>query len=402
MNRKPFPWPDAILQRIVFYADHGSEPSHHAVTVASKLRAHDNGSLKSLRLTSKAFCEAATPSVFKCVAFFPAIGSSRVDMQGLMRIVNSGIAAYVKTLIIRPMVTASVDDQWSQSARFAHALPVCFAMFKNLSAIAIDGGVFLGINKQLKYSHTAPLLSSLRRSFVKALHSGLSNASLGSLKGLELDFPVLEGFFESFTEQNIFDHFSGVLCRLERLSVTVQFRHRVTSHGTQQFSCPDLQHQGRFWALIGLATNLRSLKIYSSNVLDLDNIPLSSLGRLEELDLCRVRCRTDTLIAMCFPRSASIKVLRLSEVRLITGIWADVFFRIKDIPTLAEFYARSLTYDAPSPHFARILHPLNSCLEIPRRDDCDAIQELTKAVGQRQHLSKLRAPYNESDGIDDS
>ncbi len=79
---------------------------------------------------------------------------------------------------------------------------------------------------------------------------------------------------------------------------------------------------------------------------------------------------------------------------MITGIWADVFVRLKDVPTLMEFDARSLTYDAPSPHFARILHPLNSCLEVPRRDDCEAFQELTKELGMRQRIGNRYAPFN--------
>lgn len=353
--------------------------------------AHGNGALKALRLVNKAFRKAVTPLVFECVAFFPA-SLNRVDMQVIMSIVNSDIAAHVKMLIIRPMLSASVDEQWAQCARFAHALPVCFSKFINLRTIRIDGGIFLGADK-LRNSHS---LLSLRRSFVKAVHSALFKASPVNLKGLEIDFPVLEGFFECFSGQNILDQFSGTLAQLERLSVTVKYRNVQASRGSspsQRYNYPDLQYQDRFWTLIGLATNLRSLKIHCNNVLDLDKAPISNLRRIERLDLSRVRCHTDTLVNLCSP-PIIIKSIRLSEVRLITGIWANVFERLKDVPTLMEFDARSLTYDSPSSHFARILHPLNSCLEIPRRDDCEAFQELTKVLGMRQCDGSPYAPFS--------
>lgn len=366
------------------------EPQN-AVSVPTRYRAHDGGGLKTLRLVNKAFCKAATPFVFECIAFFPA-NSRRADIEVFMSIVNnSEIAAYVKTLVVRPIITSTVDDQWSQCARFAHALPVCFGKFRNLSTIRIDGSVFLGADRQFRNSQT---ILSLRRSFVKAIHSALFSASPTSLKGLELDFPVLEGFFESFTGQNILEQFSGIFSRIERLSVTVKGHNGQAPSGalpSQRHSYPDLQYQDRFWTLIGLATNLRSLKIHCNNVLDLDNSPLPTLRRLERIDLSRVRCRTETLAAICSPPNV-VKYLQLSEVRLITGIWAEVFVRLKDVPTLMEFDARSLTYDAPSPHFARILHPLNSCLEVPRRDDCEAFQELTKVLGMRQRIPY--APFN--------
>lgn len=364
--------------------------AQNAVTASSASHAHDNGGLKSLRLVNKAFCKAVTPLVFGSVAFFPE-SSKKVDMQVLMSIVNSDIAAHVKTLIIRPMLSTSVDDQWAQCARFSHALPVCFSKFRNLKTIRIDGDIFLGADKQMRKSHT---LASLRRSFVKAVHNALFKASPENLTGLELDFPVLEGFFEAFSGQNILDQFSGTLSRLERLSVTVKYRNVQASRGTspsQRHDYPDLQYQDRFWTLIGLATNLRSLKIHCNNVLDLDNAPISSLRRIERLDLSRVRCHTETLVALC----NTVKVIRLSEVRLITGIWADVFVRLKDVPTLMEFDARSLTYDAPSPHFARILHPLNACLEVPRRDDCEAFQELNKVLGMRQCGRNSYGPFSD-------
>ena len=353
--------------------------------------AHGNGELKTLRLVNKAFCKVVTPLVFECLAFFPA-RSNPVDTQVIMSIVSGDIAAHVKTLIIRPILSSSVDDQWAQSARLAHALPVCFSKFTNLRTIRIDGGIFLGADG-LRNGHS---LLSQRRSFVKAVHEALFKASPLHLTGLELDFPVLEGFFEYFSGQKILDQFSGILARLERLSVTVKYRNVQASRGSspsQRYSYPDLQYQDRFWTLIGLATNLRSLKIHCNNALDLDKAPISNLRRIERLDLSRVRCHTDTLVALCTPPN-TIKSIRLAEVRLITGIWAHVFDSLKDVPTLMEFDARSLTYDAPSSHFARILHPLNSCLEIPRRDDCEAFQELNRVLGMRQSVRGPFAPFS--------
>ncbi|KAF8632761.1 hypothetical protein AX15_001699 [Amanita polypyramis BW_CC] len=389
-----------VIQRIVFHVESlqisGSTPASAPVTGPPKLYANDdNGMLKSLRLVNKAFRNAATPFVFKCVAFFPAIRSKRVDVQTLMSIVNSDIAVYVKTLVIRPMLSSSVDEQWLQCTQFAHALPICFAKFRNLSAICIDGSIFLGLDREPKQTYETILLLSLRRSFLKAVHSASAQAEVRGLTGLELDFPILEGFFQSFSGHH--DQISGALPRLEHLAVTQHAHARIThpsSLTTQQLYYPDLQYQGRFWTFIGLATNLRSLKIHCSNVLNLDEICLSSLQKLEVLDLARVRCRTETLISICSPSRASLKSLLLSEIRLITGLWADVFHRLKEIPTLTVFDPKSLTYDMPSPHFAKILHPFDPYLEIPRRDDRDAFQDLMKAVNMKRRLGNACAASN--------
>jgi len=307
-----------------------------------------------------------------------------------MDITNSGIAAYVQTIVIRPLLSSSVDEQWLQCTQFALALPICFEKFISLRTVCIDGSVFLGLDREVQYgNYTAPLLTSLRRSFVKALDAAFGNALLRHVTGLELDFPVLEGFFQSSQASNVVVPFGRALSHLEHLAVTVRYHPRharctaTNSLPPQQQHYPALQYQGRFWTLINHATNLRSLRIHCTTVLDLSNVCLANLQRLEVLDMSRVRCRKENLLAICSPSRSSLVSLRLSEIRLVDGIWADVFHLLKKIPTLVEFEAMSLTYDTPPSHFARILQPLDPYLEMPRRDDRDAFQELTKAVQRR-------------------
>lgn len=401
MHRKYYNPSEAILQRIVYHvetlqANRSSLPyNNYPSSIQAKSRAqyHEDNLLKTLRLVNKNFAKAATPAVFKCIAFFPSRRSQRADMQTLMDILNRDIASHVRTLVIRPQLSNSVDEQWMQCTQFALALPICFEKLYNLRTISIDGSVFLGLDRDSHYVHTSDLLTSLRRAFVKALHNTFLSAPSRSVTGFELDFPIMEGLFQAFTAPTIAPPCTQAFSHLEHLSVTVRHHPEharftaTTSLPSQQQHYPALKYQDRFWSLVNLASNLRSLRIHCSTILDLDNLRLENLQRLEVLDVARVRCKKEHLLAICSPSRASLHTLRLYEVRLAEGVWADVFLRLKKIPTLVEFGALALTYDMPSPHFARILQPLDPYLEMPRRDDRDAFQELTKSVLQRRYAA---------------
>jgi len=401
MSRKISATPPEIIQNIVshleaFVAARPRTPLGHATNTPPRSRTqyHEDNPLKTLMLVNKAFAKAAAPAVFKRIAFFPSRNAQETDIQALMRIMNSRLATYVQTLVIRPLLSSSVDDQWRQRAQFAHALPICFQECLNLRAISIDGGAFLGLDRETQYSCFTPLLNSLRRSFMKALHSSLEGASCRKVIALELDFPLLEGLFELFPAANMVVPCSKALSQLEKLSVTVHHqpgeraRYKITNTlPLQQQNYPNLKYQSQFWSLVNHATNLRSLRIHCTTILDLDKLCLPSLERLEVLDLARVRCRKKNLLLLCNPARASLTSLRLYEIRLADGVWAEVFTHLKQIPTLVEFQVLSLTYDTPSSHFARILQPLDPYLEMPRRDDRDAFQELDKAVDRRRRAS---------------
>ena len=200
----------------------------------------------------------------------------------------------------------------------ATLLPICMARFPALRAISI-----------LSFPNP-PLTESLQLQFDNCILNALRSAPLPNLKSLHFEFFAAADFRQLLMACPGTRSLSRLMSRLQHLSVSFvdpTFRDR-------SFTYPNPRDEGNIFPFFRLATNLRSLKIKSVHIFDLDNLGQLNLQKLDSLELHGVDVKSHTLLSLLSPLQTSPRHLVLQGVKLRDGTWKIIFQHLHNFPTI--------------------------------------------------------------------
>ncbi|KAL7930851.1 hypothetical protein V8C35DRAFT_311525 [Trichoderma chlorosporum] len=297
--------------------------------------------LSTLRLVNKAFCQSATPRLFKhMIATF----RNKSPLTKLRELSSSPHAVYVRRVCVgidgwssyspSPQISIYAED-------LSGLLSSCLARFPNMSCLE-----FL-----LRDCHKIP--QEAKNKMMASVICALRYVDMPALKVLDIGFPIAHDFGQLLDDNAGSSRIpiKNVLRRLERLALHVQ---EWTSYRGQRYwhqevtpenaALPNETFAVNIFDLIDLAENIQSLVISCTNILNLDDAAFPSSLRLKYLDLLNVSISADTILGLMKNWRGSIESIQLTVVELNAGTWKHVFVELSQLPALINFELWSCGY----------------------------------------------------------
>ena len=186
--------------------------------------------------------------------------------------------------------------------------------------------------------------------------------------------------------------FSGMMQSIRHLSASIsdfsgqgggRYVHEPTSSG--QHNYPNQVHQQHFWDFIRSATNLRSLCLRCTHILDFDQLRIDHFTSLRELSLARVQMSQKHLLDLVAWNSSTLRAIEFQHVQLDSGTWQSTLLHLCSLSRLDHFFVDSCGYTstgASSMYENHVLPELDNPLEIEsvHSGDFDALGRLQRHV----------------------
>ncbi|KAI9643784.1 hypothetical protein NHQ30_007134 [Ciborinia camelliae] len=286
--------------------------------------------LADLRLVSKAFCSAASPRLFRHIVVWNDSYKS-LGLARLLEISNSPYANYVRYIDIKfsfirnATMHLFVED-------FAGLLPCCLPKFPNLNALDF---------------HKIPssLIQGNIKSLINTFVMGLRYVPLVNLTELEVTFQTTDDFKQFFSKASSLripiEHVLQNLRHLVYQSETTIFAGRCS---IGDFRFPNDKHANYLSRLVELATNLDSLTIRCTDIVNLDTIRFPCTMHLESLCLSSVAIPSEKFLALIEQSKESIRIVELWLVKLNSGTWQDILLPMSELLHLIDFQIESSGY----------------------------------------------------------
>lgn len=176
-----------------------------------------------------------------------------------------------------------------------------------------------------------------------------------------------------------------VLSQLRQLHVGIldksgSFGERYySSEATEsQTQFPNAAHARGFFDFVAMATDLESLSISCTHVLDLDLLSIARFKRLRVLILSRIKMSMGHLQRLIFQNTATMHGLDFLEVERKTGTWESLLLSLRSLLSLTNFWVRSCGYIETSRHVRLLLPPIDDPqdLDTLHFNDFDALGQL--------------------------
>lgn len=315
--------------------------------------------LANLRLVSKAFRRSATPRLFRKIVTNLTGYSRYVSLQRplarLFELSRSECASCVREVLVNAdqliclfdslAVTQDVED-------LAALLPACLYGFQRLSKLSIYGP-----NYSYSSDEDAPFPDALRMLLTRTIEDTFRYIPFLELTDLELDLPAAHDFATlSKSSQSAFATprrlpLEKLMHRLRHLAVTISddsgpdgqryFTKPITE--TQRAFPNDMYARG-FFDFIGMATNLESLQIKCTHILDMDLLEITQLYNLRIMVLSDVKISFEKFSRLGEQNISRLRAIGLMRVDLKSGKWEAFLLRLCSFPSLDYFSINSSGY----------------------------------------------------------
>ncbi len=364
--------------------------------------------LSTLRLVNRPFRQSASIRLFRSIraTINRSVREDRWPLARLLELCNSPYAPFVRRLHIgynyfdRPGAS-----EWEPGTRYhsyaedaSRLLPVCLARLSRLEILDVSGPTYPSLDVSVE---------GAMRLFTDAVVSTLRYVRLPSLAELNLGFPVTHEFgrffFEHHTASRI--RISEVMRQLRHLRVSISDftvrdpqRNRTSPLSALREAYPNPDFISQMLRLIDLSTNLESLYILGSDVLDIDSLQIDSGVCLKYLKLMRVTISDETLIRILEQSRYSLRCVEFFWVELYSGRWENIFRMLATFPVLSRFYIDSRSYPLSGPAGRLLQQPQDGPdgMNIIDSVDHQALADLQRNIIANRIKARM-APYKKTD-----
>ena len=346
--------------------------------------------LSLLRLVNQAFCQSATPRLFRRVrATYPGIHlkNKGQHLARMLKISKSTHACYVCH------VEVGIDSTWKTEPGYEEylqdlsvLLPLCLSHFPNVTTLSVRGPIY---SQGMVLDQPFPSYLSIL--LVKSVVNALSFVPFPKLRDLSLSFPITLDYVQLFKHQAVSWRvpMEDVLQQLQHL--TVKICDKIGNERYEppisflQTGCQNAIYAPYMFKTIELAKNLTFLAIWAMNDLNIEKLDISNLNKLRALQLSGLSSSSGKLLSLIEPCKETLTRLELIQVELERGTWQNVLFRISQLATSLVFFqmqSNGYSKDGESAHLCPgVLPRVNDPRPI---ETCDVLD--FHALGNVQRL----------------
>lgn len=263
----------------------------------------------------------------------------------------------------------------------ASLLAPCLARLPRLRSLAFVGGT--------SSYRGAELSPEINGSLVRSLKTALSDLDLPRIREMDLGFPSTREFAQLLagTSSSPGHRIWQLVGRLRHLGLHIQ----ETPTGR-----PRMRYLRTFRNMLGVAKDLQSLAISSTETVTLANFRIPDSWRLRSLALQGVESTSEKLEEVIGTSRDSLESIELRDVALRSGTRQHVLERAGELPRLTGFRMQSCGYAKTGP--SRALRaacvpapddpdPIETC----HRADFDALGQVQFRVHENRAAAGLRA-----------
>jgi hypothetical protein len=229
-------------------------------------------------------------------------------------------------------------------------LPAALCNFRKLSSLTVKS---LRISSNKTSRQSCP--EDLQQLFTAVTANVLRYLPLHGLKDLTIALPVTHDFATVLSGTATTPSRTPadtILRKIEHMDFLVcdasgprGERYFSSSPSTAQRLFPNEAHAHKLFNIIQSAVNLRSLRVTSTHVLDMDRLNVEHLNKLQNLELNRVKILCDRLLSIARQNESTLRSFHLWwYVELKTGTWTDVLLGLCRLPKLVAFHVQSIGY----------------------------------------------------------
>ena len=291
--------------------------------------------VQSLRLVNRAFCEAATPVLFRKIHV-----TSQCTLRNLLALSERNYADFVQEVVVGANVGPyEIPD--SHMAMFldelSPTLPMSIRRFPNLRSLSAVAPV----------TPTKGLPEVARLLFVKAIRDALQYGNFDKLEVLNMALPLMHDFAMLAecppSTKKIKNQLSlrQVLSRVRHLRLRVQdptgeggARFGKVRQSAAQAEFPNRKHVSGFHDFIKCAGKLESLSIACTHALDMSWHQIPNPDSLHALELFRTEISLDDFVSCFLPNAKSLQAIDLRMVELFPGRWETFLLSMCNLPRL--------------------------------------------------------------------
>lgn len=324
--------------------------------------------LADLRLVNKSFCRSASHCLFRVIqaklTFNPSIPEKHQPLEKLFQISCSPHASSVREVYVgfdSTFTSRPVDEDYVRD--LASLLPLCLSRFPGLTALKYLGPEYYNNDREVE-SLAVPIPEHLMRTFTRRLEAralavefpehlmriftntavkALKSVSLPALRELSLSLPVTYEFGQFFPSGISGTPIEIVVRRLRHLSLQVcdntgpsgGVRSENIPLSAVKSKFPNPTFASQFFKFVELATNLKSLHIIGTDILNIDGVSFRHMNDLAYLYLSNVAISSENLLSLVENCKNSMIGLAFSQVELNSGKWQDILIPVSRLPSLS-------------------------------------------------------------------
>jgi hypothetical protein len=351
------------------------------------------------------FCRSASKSFFRVVdATLPFDADEEcTHLEKLFQISCSTYAISVRELNVGfDSVFTSSFIEVNYIRDLASLLPLCLSRFPGLAVLNFRGPKTP--RRYREFEKTSEFPEHLMRTFTNTVVKALRYVPLPALKELSLRFPVTFEFGQFFSPQmpETGVPIQSIMQRLRKLTVKVcdstgtdgTWRDSFLPLSEVKQNFPNQTHASELFKFVGLAKNLESLHISSTDILDLDGVSFSHMMCLKSLKLSHFKVSSQNLLSIVEQRERSMTCIHFVRVELKSGKWQDILTRLSRLSSLHQSHIKSCGYsstgessDLMNPIARDDDHPEN--IETLDSVDYDALQSLERQINAKRRVANL-------------
>lgn len=361
--------------------------------------------LADLRLVNKAFCQSASPRLFR---YFSARADLRSPggppLEKLLKVANSPCAMHLRHLDVELHYRHHPNNghpPLEHAEELAATLTTCVTRLPNLRIFEVQGSLV---------RCPRDVAGDLARTFATAMR----RVPLPNLTELDTSLPIAYDLGQFFVEDSTVPSPMATEKSFERLwhpslfvtdNTTVRAldrRARPTKVAADVASLPNATYAFHLCRLVERAVNDRPLDLTGSSLLNINSIKLHSSLRLKSIRLENVELDPGLLISVLDQCRGSIRLLSLCRVYLLSGTWRQVLVRATVAPKLVDLsiYACGYSCRGTSSHLCiwtgGALAEDEKAIETEDMLDVHALGDLQRHVNSVR-ASDGRVPYSDLD-----
>ena len=289
-------------------------------------------------------------------------------------------------IAISPSVFSNaVNTREGYATDLCVVLPICIRNLPNFRVLVIakpkSGSV--EVSEELRQI----LLAATQNTFRYGLFPKLEELDLSLALAYDFGVLVKSGFMVEPTRLR--RPLKEVLSQLRHLHVGIldnsgfSGQRYYSSHdSSSQALFPNADRPKEFFTFVEMATQLESLSISCTHVLDMDMLSIVHFRQLHVLVLNRIKVSIANLQGLILQNKSTIRALGFHLLELMTGTWQSLLLSSCSLPHLKYFNISSCGYILSSPHACRLLPPMDDPqgLETRHFKDYDALGDLQRHV----------------------
>lgn len=323
-------------------------------------------------------------------------------LNKLLELSRGGYAQYVKVISVGIARVIKEEDTMviaNYIGDLRSILPACFSSYQRLKTLRVSGPCYPGGHQKDPHFPEA-----LRHALRNTIETTLGHAPADSLTELSLALPLTHDFAALIDDSQYMTltwpiPFQDILATLSHLDITIgdnsgpggQHWMLKPKSGTQK-AYPNEKFARGFFEFIEIASNVETLRIRVTHVLDMDLLNTTRFCKLRILELRNLKISWYNLVAVVDNNMESLRAIDLDGVQLKSGTWNALLLKFCSLPKLDYFAMDACSYSTDG--LSAWLVPaaaaeMDSAIETRSIFDFHALGHLQRQVMYRRDLMGL-------------